>query len=105
MILITGHTHQPVFESLTHLERLHRKMKFAESQQDEDALAKINDEIKKYERRFDTLDEDYTKIVPTYFNTGCCCYSDGDITGIELEEGYPLDKMAKQSRTSFTHHP
>lgn len=88
MILITGHTHQPVFESLTHLERLHRKMKFAESQQDEDALAKINDEIKKYERRFDTLDEDYTKIVPTYFNTGCCCYSDGDITGIELEEGY-----------------
>jgi hypothetical protein len=21
----------------------------------------------------------------TYFNTGCCCFSDGDITGIEIE--------------------
>jgi hypothetical protein len=23
----------------------------------------------------------------TYFNTGCCCFSDGDITGIEIEGG------------------
>ncbi len=23
---------------------------------------------------------------PYYFNTGCCCYSDGDITGIEIAE-------------------
>jgi hypothetical protein len=21
----------------------------------------------------------------TYFNTGCCCFNDGDITGIEIE--------------------
>jgi hypothetical protein len=24
---------------------------------------------------------------PTYFNSGCCCFSDGDITGIEIENG------------------
>ena len=24
---------------------------------------------------------------PCYFNTGCCCYDDGDITGIELVDG------------------
>jgi hypothetical protein len=24
---------------------------------------------------------------PTYFNSGCCCYSDGDITGIEIADG------------------
>ena len=24
---------------------------------------------------------------PSYFNTGCCCFSDGDITGIEIAEG------------------
>ncbi len=24
---------------------------------------------------------------PCYFNTGCCCYADGDITGLELAEG------------------
>ena len=27
-------------------------------------------------------------IKPAYFNTGCCCYNDGDITGIEIAEGY-----------------
>ncbi len=87
LILITGHTHQPVFESLTHLERLHRQMKWAESNKDADMIAKINDTVKTYQKRFDTLDEDYSKVVPTYFNTGCCCFSDGDITGIEIEGG------------------
>jgi hypothetical protein len=24
---------------------------------------------------------------PTYFNAGCCCFSDGDITGIEITDG------------------
>ena len=23
----------------------------------------------------------------TYFNRGCCCFDDGDITGIEIEGG------------------
>jgi hypothetical protein len=25
---------------------------------------------------------------PCYFNTGCCSFSDGDVTGIEIAEGY-----------------
>ena len=25
---------------------------------------------------------------PSYFNTGCCCFSNGDITGIEIADGY-----------------
>jgi hypothetical protein len=24
---------------------------------------------------------------PVYFNTGCCCFSDGDMTGIEIADG------------------
>jgi hypothetical protein len=24
---------------------------------------------------------------PCYFNTGCCCYLDGDITGLEIVDG------------------
>jgi hypothetical protein len=24
---------------------------------------------------------------PSYFNTGCCAFRDGDITGLELSEG------------------
>jgi hypothetical protein len=25
---------------------------------------------------------------PTYFNSGCCCFNDGDITGIEIADGF-----------------
>lgn len=56
LILITGHTHQPVFESLTHFERTQREQH----------------------------PETYRTIKPCYFNTGCCCFADGDITGIEI---------------------
>ena len=27
------------------------------------------------------------RIFDTYFNSGCCCFDDGDITGIEIEAG------------------
>lgn len=60
VILITGHTHQPVFESLTHFERLERE-------KDSDLFKEIR---------------------PTYFNSGCCCFDDGDITGIEISDGF-----------------
>ena len=30
---------------------------------------------------------DIEKPVPCYFNTGCCKYADGDITGMELLDG------------------
>jgi hypothetical protein len=31
--------------------------------------------------------EDTDKIPPSYFNTGCRKFEDGDITGIEIEDG------------------
>ena len=30
---------------------------------------------------------DYLTMKPSYFNSGCCCFIDGDITGIEIENG------------------
>ncbi len=87
-IVITGHTHQPVFESLTHIERLHRQMQFARKSEDNDTIQKINTEIKAYQKRFDTISLDYSQMLPTYFNTGCCCFEDGDITGIEIDNGF-----------------
>ena len=30
----------------------------------------------------------YLDMKPGYFNSGCCCFSDGDITGIEIENGF-----------------
>jgi predicted phosphodiesterase len=86
LLLITGHTHQPVFESLTHLERVQR----------EDARREAKDGYTQIPGSADHGDlhktlmnvEFFSKIKPTYFNTGCCCYDDGDITGIEIDDGF-----------------
>src|ERR671920_2192254 len=45
LFLITGHTHQPVFESLTHIERLYRQLLFARQQQDDSMAATLEKEI------------------------------------------------------------
>ena len=61
MILITGHTHKPVFASGRYLDHPSNKIKTNQPRQ---------------------------ILKPCYFNTGCCCFDDGDITGIEIEGGY-----------------
>lgn len=61
LLLVTGHTHRPVFAS----------GKYAADEAHKIGAEKYNAGIK-----------------PTYFNTGCCCFDDGDITGIEIAAGY-----------------
>ncbi|WP_276374475.1 metallophosphoesterase [Chryseolinea sp. H1M3-3] len=86
LLLITGHTHQPVFESLTHLERQRREE--AKKQNHANPSTPFNLEY-------------FSKIKPTYFNTGCCCYDDGDITGIEISDGsIKLVKWEENEHTS-----
>ncbi len=84
LVLITGHTHQPVFESLTHPERLYRKLGEAIKANNEDEANKIDAEIKKRGRDYKTTPAQYLSVKPSYFNSGCCCFRDGDITGIEI---------------------
>jgi predicted phosphodiesterase len=60
-LLITGHTHKPVFASGRYTAEVAHTIQTAEH----------SEELK-----------------PSYFNSGCCCFSDGDITGIELAGGY-----------------
>jgi UDP-2,3-diacylglucosamine pyrophosphatase LpxH len=88
LILITGHTHQPVFESLTHLERLYRKLQQSRNDKDVEAIKTIEAEIVSRKFSFTDIASDYLKLLPTYFNTGCCCFTDGDITGIEIADGF-----------------
>ncbi|MBL7732603.1 MAG: metallophosphoesterase [Chitinophagaceae bacterium] len=88
LLLVTGHTHQPVFGSLTHLERLYRRFQFAEKDKNAAELKNLLDEIRKREKEFSAVAVDYMNMKPTYYNTGCCCFSDGDITGIEISGGY-----------------
>jgi len=84
LILITGHTHQPVFESLTHPEKLYKQLGDAIKANREDEVAKIEQEIKRRGRDYKTTPAQYLTMKPSYFNSGCCCYRDGDITGIEI---------------------
>ncbi|MFN2456785.1 MAG: metallophosphoesterase [Chitinophagaceae bacterium] len=87
LLLITGHTHQPLFESLTHLERLYRQLLFARRQEDVSLIASLEKEIQVRKYEYSSVSEDYVAMKPYYFNSGCCCFSDGDITGIEIADG------------------
>jgi predicted phosphodiesterase len=86
LMLITGHTHQPVFESLTHTERLIRKKQSALAENNPEWAKAIADEIEWRKKTQNEIPSNYLKIKPSYFNSGCCCYSDGDITGIEIAD-------------------
>jgi predicted phosphodiesterase len=87
VLLITGHTHQPVFESLTHLERLYLRLEEATAKNDFNAMQKTLEEIPKRKQQYSFVNSTYKEMRPTYFNTGCCCYANGNITGIEIAEG------------------
>ena len=86
-LLITGHTHQPVFVSLTLIERLYRELQTAKLKNDSTLMAQLEKEIRKREKEFGAVAIDYLTMKPSYFNSGCCCFIDGDITGIEIENG------------------
>jgi predicted phosphodiesterase len=90
LIFIAGHTHRPVWSSLTHLDQLYIQLYALRLRQDEiqeteydkqhqDLLHLIKKRISKDPPVNDTL-----KTKPSYFNTGCCRFSDGDITCIEI---------------------
>jgi predicted phosphodiesterase len=82
-LLITGHTHQPVFRSLTELEALYEKLSTATGEEATQLQAKIEKLHLKQSRP-----PDFKGYLDTYFNSGCCCFDDGDITGIEIADSY-----------------
>jgi predicted phosphodiesterase len=85
-LLITGHTHQPVFKSFTQIEILYDKLEKAKKANDIAAIAELQKQIDRRHTKGDKM-PDFTGVLDTYFNSGCCCFDDGDITGIEIEDG------------------
>jgi predicted phosphodiesterase len=85
-ILITGHTHQPVFQSLTHLESLYRQLSVAKAANSPEVMQQLQQQISLRIIKGDP-NPDFTSYQPYYFNSGCCCFDDGDITGIEIADG------------------
>jgi UDP-2,3-diacylglucosamine pyrophosphatase LpxH len=93
VILIAGHTHRPVWSSRTHLEKLLWQLFTLQEKQDEIppeayeiAVRQLQAGIQKLQEEYPPCD-DTIKTRPSYFNTGCCRFEDGDITGIELVDG------------------
>ena len=86
ILLITGHTHQPVFRSLTQLELLYEKHAIAIGKNETDEAEKLQAKIDALHLK-ESRPPDFKGYLDTYFNTGCCCFDDGDITGIELSNG------------------
>ena len=68
------------------MERLYDRLAEAKKSNDEKAVADIESHINHRFEKGEVL-PDFTGFKPTYFNSGCCCFSDGDITGIEIDNG------------------
>jgi len=86
LLLITGHTHQPVFRSLTHLERLYIDLEQAEKDGNPAVVKNLQQQISKHVSKGEDKFT-FPGYRPSYFNSGCCCFDDGDITGIEIADG------------------
>jgi UDP-2,3-diacylglucosamine pyrophosphatase LpxH len=83
--IFCGHTHQAVYMSLNEREKLQLDI-----QNNIDLPGSQINQMKAKMESLDTkfeLGTDYATRRPCYFNTGCCSYSDGDITGIEIDGG------------------
>jgi len=93
LILIAGHTHRPVWTSQTHLDGLLNRLRYLQGHRQgykpDDRLQKIQTllaEIDERERKYPPCN-DTIKTRSCYFNTGCCVFDDGDITGMEIDGG------------------
>ena len=88
LVFISGHTHKPVFASLDHIERLAKQLEKATAAGELNQVELYKKEIEKRKAEYAGKKILRTNAVPTYFNTGCCCFNDGDITGIEIADGF-----------------
>ena len=91
LVLIAGHTHRPIWGSMTHLEILMAQLHALLTIQPPppnfgSEAAHLEEEIKQRAKK-DPPKADAIKAKPCYFNTGCCRFGDGDITGIEIDHG------------------
>ena len=87
-VFISGHTHKPVFASLDHIDRLAKQLERAKAMNDTEDIEQINRQLEKRKGEYKGKKIVKTMAHPSYFNTGCCCFNDGDISGIEIEDGF-----------------
>jgi len=98
LVLIAGHTHRPVFKSESQEEIVRKSLMAAEVK-----LAKYPHNLKLQQQVAElsaqlewilAQNQQSSKNIPiiefkkpSYFNTGCCAFRDGDVTGLEFSDG------------------
>jgi hypothetical protein len=100
LALIAGHTHRPVFQSRSHAAKIEGelgvlnesiKQNPGDPQLRENAAALMAELewVRAQEGGHASGPEGAVMQMktPCYFNSGCCCFPDGDITGIEIADG------------------
>jgi predicted phosphodiesterase len=85
LVLVAGHTHNPVFVSKPHVATLERVHDHLSDTPDRSAEAAQLDLEISWAKNEDSEAEPAAgpRDRGCYFNSGCCCFSNGDITGID----------------------
>ena len=98
VVLIAGHTHRPVFKSKPQEEVIRESLKEAEekllkhtdSVQLQQQIAELSAQLEWILAQNQQSPSNLPMIAfkkPSYFNTGCCSFLDGDVTGLEFIDG------------------
>jgi len=98
LALIAGHTHQPVFRSRSLEQQVEAELAGAQARLDANpGDAKLTDAVATLEARLEWVRASrqgntgaaapVNMDKPCYFNTGCCCFTDGDVTALEIADG------------------
>lgn len=98
LVLIAGHTHRPVFKSKSHADQVQEeleaaKRRLAAAPEDAKLLGVVGDLaaelewVRSQENQRSGPEGVSEMEMPSYFNTGCCSFRNGHITGIEIAEG------------------
>mgnify|MGYP001589411717 CR=1 FL=1 len=103
-IVVCGHTHQPVFMSKNHLDVLERELEGMDhdAPENQEQITSIVAKIKQLRQKTTAIGTLVADNNPCYFNSGCCSFSDGDITGIEIHnERIELIKWSRNVRSEI----
>ncbi|MCY1075655.1 metallophosphoesterase [Archangium lansingense] len=91
MILFAGHTHRPVFKAENLVDKLTRELEELERRPDGPKLLEqrqaLEAELEWVRASQFQAPEAILMEAPSYFNTGCCSFGDGDVTGLEIADG------------------
>jgi hypothetical protein len=95
-VLIAGHTHRPVFGESAPKPKVVRSAadvqreldaQLADPAAEPDRIAALRSEVEYVVAEERRVDPPKPIVPPCLFNTGCCSFGDGNITGLELADG------------------